>query len=151
MKKYLPFVLVAAAVAYYYVSFGSAAKKLKFYFQSIKFGPSRGFSIPPIYAVFRIVNPSNTTISVDSIAGDITINGSALASIQNLEKFTVSARSERLFEIKIQAPITNVLSTAYQLFTTKGKKYSIAFDGTVNAAGAAIAINQTIVQVNASK
>jgi LEA14-like dessication related protein len=151
MKKYLPFVLVAAAVAYYYVSFGSAAKKLKFYFQSIKFGPSRGFSIPPIYAVFRIVNPSNTTISVDSIAGDITINGSALASIQNLEKFTVSARSERLFEIKIQAPITNVLSTVYQLFTTKGKKYSIAFDGTVNAAGAAIAINQTIVQVNANK
>jgi LEA14-like dessication related protein len=151
MKKYLPFVLVAAAVAYYYVSFGSAAKKLKFYFQSIKFGPSRGFSIPPIFAVFRIVNPSNTTISIDSIAGDITINGSPLASIQNLEKFTVSARSERLFEIKIQAPITNVLSTAYQLFTTKGKKYSIAFDGTVNAAGAAIAINQTIVQVNANK
>jgi LEA14-like dessication related protein len=151
MKKYLPFVLVAAAVAYYYVSFGSAAKKIKFYFQSIKFGSSKGFSIPPIYAVFRIVNPSNTTITIDSIAGDITINGSALASIQNLERFTVSARSERLYEVKIQAPISNVLSTAYQLFTTKGKKYNIAFDGTVNAAGAAIAINQTIVQVNASK
>jgi LEA14-like dessication related protein len=149
MKKYFPFVLIAAAVAYYYISFGSAAKKLKFYFQSIKFGPSKGLSIPPIYAVFRIVNPSNTTISVESIAGDITINGNPLASIQNLEKFTVSARSERFYEVKIQAPITNILSTAYTLFTTKGKKYTIAFDGTINAAGAAIAINQTVVQVNA--
>lgn len=151
MKKYFPFVLIAAAVAYYYVSFGSAAKKLKFYFQSIKFGSSKGFSIPPIYAVFRIVNPSNTTISVNSIAGDITINGSPLASIQNLEKFTVSARSERFYEVKIQAPITSILSTVYSLFTSKGKKYTLAFDGTVNAAGAAIAINQTVVQVNASK
>jgi LEA14-like dessication related protein len=151
MKKYLPFVLIAGAVAYYYISFGSAAKKLKFYFQSIKFGPSKGFNIPPIFAVFRIVNPSNTTITVNSIAGDITVNGSALASIQNLQSFTVSARSERLYEIKIQAPISNVLSTVYSLFTTKGKKYTIAFDGTVNAAGAAIPVNQTVIQVNANK
>jgi LEA14-like dessication related protein len=151
MKKYLPFVLIAGALAYYYISFGSAAKKLKFYFQSIKFGSSKGLSIPPIFAVFRIVNPSNTTITVDSIAGDITINGSALASIQNLEKFTVSARSERLYEVKIQAPITNLLSTVYALLTSKGKRYAIAFDGTVNAAGAAISVNQTVIQVNASK
>lgn len=151
MKKYLPFVLIAGAVAYYYLSFGSAAKKLKVYFQSIKFGKSKGFSIPPIFAVFRVVNPSNTTLKVDSIAGDILINGSPLASIQNLQPFEIPARSEKFYDVKIDAPITNVLSTAYQLFTTKGKKYTISFDGTVNAAGAAIAVNQTVVQVNASK
>jgi len=149
MKKYLPFVLIAGAVAYYYLSFGTAAKKIKVYFQSIKFGKSRGLSIPPIFAVFRVVNPSNTTLTIDSIAGDILVNGTTLASIQNLEKFTIPARSEKFYDVKVEAPISNVLSTAYSLFTTRGKKYTISFDGTVNAAGAAIAINQTVVQVNA--
>jgi LEA14-like dessication related protein len=149
MKKYLPFVLIAGAVAYYYLSFGTAAKKIKVYFQSIKFGASRGFSIPPIFAVFRVVNPSNTTLTIDSIAGDILVNGTTLASIQNLQPFTIPARSEKFYDVKVEAPISNVLSTAYNLFTTRGKKYTISFDGTVNAAGAAIAINQTVVQVNA--
>jgi LEA14-like dessication related protein len=149
MKKYLPFVLIAGAVAYYYLSFGTAAKKIKVYFQSIKFGQSRGLSIPPIFAVFRVVNPSNTTLTIDSIAGDILVNGTTLASIQNLQPFTIPARSEKFYDVKVEAPISNVLSTAYNLFTTRGKKYTISFDGTVNAAGAAIAINQTVVQVNA--
>jgi LEA14-like dessication related protein len=151
MKKYLPFVLIAGAVAYYYLSFGTAAKKIKFYFQSLKFGASKGLNIPPIFAVFRIVNPSNTTLTVDSIAGDILVNGSILASIQNLQSFTIAARSEKLYEIKIEAPISNILSTAYQLFTTRGKKFNISFDGTVNAAGAAIPVNQTVIQLSASK
>jgi LEA14-like dessication related protein len=149
MKKYLPFVLIAGAVAYYYLSFGTAAKKIKVYFQSIKFGASRGLSIPPIFAVFRVVNPSNTTLTINSIAGDILVNGTTLASIQNLQPFTIPARSEKFYDVKVEAPISNVLSTAYNLFTTRGKKYTISFDGTVNAAGAAIAINQTVVQVNA--
>ena len=151
MKKYFPFILIAGAVAYYYFSFGSAAKKIKVYFQSIKFGASKGFKIPPIFAVFRIVNPSNTDLTVNSVAGDILVNGSVLASIQNLQAFTIPARSEKFYDIKIEAPISNVLRTAYNLFTTKGKKYTVSFDGTVNAAGAAIAVNQTVVQLNASK
>jgi LEA14-like dessication related protein len=145
MKKYLPFIVIAAGAAFYFLSKGGAAKKLRIYFKDLNFGKSTGWKIPDVFARFRIVNPTNTALTVDSIAGDIFVNKNLLASIQNLGKVTIPANSEIIYPIKIQTSAFNVLNTVYQFIKNK-EKVNIYFEGTVNSSGLALPIKQLIVQ-----
>jgi hypothetical protein len=98
-----------------------------------------------MFARFRIVNPSNTPITVDSIAGDVYFNKSLLASIQNLTPVTIAARSEILFPIKIEASGFSILQTAYNWIKNK-EKVNISFEGSVNSSGVVFPVKQTILQ-----
>ncbi len=145
MKKYIPFIVIGAAGLLYFLSKGKAAQKLRVYFNDISFGKSSGFRIPPIFARFRIVNPTNTPLQVDSIAGDIYFNRSQLASIQNLVPVQIPANSEIMYPVKIEASAFSVAQTIYNFIRNK-QKVNISFDGSVNASGVVIPVKQTILQ-----
>lgn len=145
MKKYLPIIFVAGAAALYFISKGSAAKKIRVYFNDLSLGKSSGFRLPDILARFRIVNPTNTPLTVDSIAGDIFLNKNLLASIQNLTPITIPANSEILYPIKINLSAFNIINTVYNLIKNK-QKINVYFDGTVNSSGVAFPLKQLIVQ-----
>lgn len=145
MKKYLPFLIVGAAGLLYFISKGKAAQKLRVYFNDVSFGKASGLRIPPMFARFRIVNPTNTPVTVDTIAGDIFFNKSQLASIQNLTPVTIPARSEILYPIKIEASGFSLLQTAYNWIKNK-EKVNISFDGSVNSSGVVFPVKQTILQ-----
>jgi LEA14-like dessication related protein len=147
MKKYIPFIAVLGVSAiYFFMSKAKAVKSLKVYFQTLKFDKVTGFRIPPIYAVFRIVNPTDTSLSVDSIAGNVTVNNKLLATIQNLNKIEIAGRSEILYPIKIQAPVLSTAFTILDLIKTPGKM-KVAFDGTVNAGNVTIDVEQSIITI----
>jgi len=145
MKKYLPFIVIGAAGLFYFLSKGKAAQKLKVYLKDISFGKSSGFRIPPMFARFRIVNPTNTPLQVDNIVGDIYFNKSMLASIQNLQPVTIPANSEIIYPIKIEASGLSIIQTAYNFIKNK-EKVNISFEGSVNASGVVFPVKQTILQ-----
>lgn len=145
MKKYIPFLVIGAAGLFYFLSKGKAAQKLRVYFNDVNFGKSSGFRIPPMFARFRIVNPTNTPLTVETIAGDIFFNKSLLASIQNLTPVTIPARSEILYPIKIETSGFSLLQTAYNFIKNK-EKVNISFDGSVNSSGVVFPVKQTILQ-----
>jgi LEA14-like dessication related protein len=145
MKKYIPFIILAAGAAVYFISKAGAAKKLRVYFKDVFFGKASGFRIPDIFARFRIVNPTNTDLTVDSIAGDIYFNKNLLASIQNLSKVTIPANSEIVYPIKIEASAFNIALTLYNFIKNKSK-VNISFEGTVNSSGFVIPLKQLIIQ-----
>ena len=144
MKKLLPFILIGGAVVFYFLSRGGTAKRIRVYFKDLTFGKMSGL-IPEIFARFRIVNPTNTPVSVDSIAGDIYFNQQQLASVQNLSRINIPANSEIVYPIKIQVSAISVLTTIYRFIKNK-ERLKITFDGSINTTGIVIPIQQTIVQ-----
>jgi len=145
MKKYFPFLIVGGAVALYFLSRSSAAGKLRVYFKDIRFGKTKGFKIPEIFANFRIVNPTNTPLSVDSLAGDIYFNKNLLASVQNLNKITINPNSEFIYSVKIESSAFSLVQTLYDYLRNK-QKITVSFDGTVNTSGVVLPIKQIIIQ-----
>ena len=145
MKRYFPVILLAGAAVLYFFSRGTAAKKIRVYFNDLSLGKTTGFKLPEIFARFRIVNPTNTPLSVDSIAGDIFVNKNLLASIQNLTPVSIPANSEILYPIKVNISAFNVINTVYQFIKNK-QKINVYFDGTVNSSGVSFPLKQLIVQ-----
>ena len=145
MKKYLPFLLFGGAIAVYFLSKANAAKKLSVYFKDLSFGKATGFRIPDLFARFRIVNPTNTPLTIDSIAGDIYFNKSLLASVQNLSKVVIPANSEIIYPIKIEASAFGIAQTVYNYIRNRDR-ITVSFDGNVNSTGIVMPLKQVIVQ-----
>ena len=102
MKKQFLFIGIGAAILLYFLSKSSAAKNLKIYFQTLSLKKSKGFNFPTVQAVFRIVNPTSSTLTIDSIAGDITVNDKFLSSLSQIDPISIPANSETLYTINIK-------------------------------------------------
>ena len=135
---------IGAAVLLYLLSKKSAAKNLRIYFQTIGTKKSTGLNFPTITATFRIVNPTSSTLTIDSIAGDLMVNNKLLSTLANNESFTVPAKSESLYTVNIKTPIFNALTTVLQLLKAKTKNIKVDFVGTANSGGILLPINETI-------
>lgn len=144
MKKIIPFAIGGAAlIFYYFYSKSSAAKKLKVYFKTLKTKKVKGQLLPDFYAVFMVVNGSNTSFNIRSITGDLFINDQSLASIQSLEGYKIPGNSSTLIDIRLVTPVFNIASIVASLIFKK-QKFTVNFDGIVNAEGFQIPITQKV-------
>jgi LEA14-like dessication related protein len=143
-SKNFIFLGLGAAVVLYLLSKKSAAKNLRIYFQTIGLKKSTGLNLPTITATFRIQNPTSSTLTIDSLAGDLMVNNKLLSTLQNNEKFTVAAKSESLYTVNIKTPIFNALTTVLQLLKAKTKNIKVDFVGTANSGGFLLPINETV-------
>ena len=144
MKKSYIFAGIGAAIVLYLLSKSSAAKNLRIYFQTIGLKKPTGLNFPTVTATFRILNPTSSTLTIDSLAGDLMVNDKLLSTLSNIEKITIPAQSESLYTINIKTPIFNALTTVIQLLKAKTKKIKVTFDGTANSGGLLLPINETI-------
>ena len=145
MKKSYLFIGIGAAVLLYLLSKSSAAKNLRVYFQTLSLKKPKGLNFPTVQAVFRIVNPTSSTLTIDSIAGDITVNNKFLSSLSQIDPISIPANSETLYTINIKTPILNALQTIVSLFKSKSKSFKVDFVGTVNSGGILLPINETVM------
>lgn len=146
MKKAGTFILLGiGAVALFFLSRARAGQALKIYFDSLQIGKIKGLRVPDIFARFRIVNPSNTPLSVNSIAGDLFVNGSQFADVQQTEKIDIPGNKEIFYNVKITVNALQAVQTLISFLRQK-QKVKIDFTGTVNSSGLLIPINQTIYQ-----
>jgi LEA14-like dessication related protein len=144
-KSSLIITAVLGAVALFFYSRMASAKSLKIYFDSLDIGKIKGFNIPEIFAKFKIVNPSNTALSITTISGDIFINDKPLAIISQNEKLEIPAKQEVIYKIKISTPITSAIPILISLLRKK-QKIKVTYSGSVNSSGVLIPIQDTIYQ-----
>lgn len=144
MKKSFLFVGVGAAILLYILSKKSAAKNLRVYFQTIALKKGKGLNFPTIQAVFRIVNPTSSALTIDSIAGDILLNGQLLSSLSQTESLSIPGQSESIYTVNIKTPVFNALTTLIALFKNKTKKINVEFTGSVNSGGIIIPLSQKV-------
>mgnify|MGYP006269420727 CR=1 FL=1 len=146
MKKYLPFIILAGGGALlYFSSIASAGRKIKVYFSSLKFGKIKGFNVPDTFAIFRLVNPTNTSITLNSFQADLFINDKYFGNMQNLNTTIIPANSEVNYSIKIEISVISTAMAFINLFRS-GKKVKISYKGTINSAGLVIPISETVYQ-----
>ena len=136
---------IFGAVALYFFSRGNAVKSLKVYFNSLSLGSTKGFKIPDVLAKFRIVNPTNTPLSVRAIAGDIFVNGKQIASFSQVENLEIPANQEIIYSVTIKPDNVGLIMTIIS-FLKKKQKIKIDYTGTVNSSGIVLPISDTVYQ-----
>lgn len=144
-KSSLVITAILGAVALFFYSRMASAKSIKVYFDSLDIGKIKGFTLPEMLAKFRIVNPSNTPLSITALAGDIYVNDKQLASISQNEKLEIPAKQEVIYKVKISTPVLSVLPILISLVRKK-QKIKVTYSGSVNSSGVLIPIEDTIYQ-----
>lgn len=136
---------IIGAVALYFFSKSQAVKSVKVYFDSLSIGKLKGFKIPDLIAKFRIVNPTNTPLSVRAIAGDIFVNGKQIASFNQVENLEIPANNEVIYSVDIKPDNLGVILSVIS-FLKKKQKIKIEYTGTVNSSGVTLPISDTVYQ-----
>jgi LEA14-like dessication related protein len=93
----------------------------------------------PIFTVsLGIQNPSNTTFTVESIAGTLYSNGDPLGNISAFDKIVIPPNDETVYPLNFRLSLIGVASDIIKIFTGGGTSQQIEFDGVVNANGIAV-------------
>lgn len=132
-----------ALLGLYFLMRGKAAKRLQIFFKDIRVGEIKGLKIPDIFARFRVVNPTSTPLSVDSIAGQIYLNGKLFTSVQNLNKTNIPGNTETVYEVKVSTPGISAGLAILDLIRNK-KNAEFEFKGTINTTGVILPINESV-------
>lgn len=148
MNKKTVLLLAGAGVLYFLFIFGKsvAAKNLKISFQKITFGKFKGFSIPDIFLNFQVINPSGSGLLINSIVGDVFINGSLFSTVSQTVPITIPANNTQYIVVKMQTALTDAVSTILNLIRNN-KRITVTFKGVVNSTGYMIPIEQTVIQM----
>lgn len=103
--------------------------------------------------VFKAMNPTSGTLTIDSIAGDIFADNSSIATFSKFEKTEILANGETNFSLKLKiVPVgfASVLSTIVGFGFDKNKvmdylrKIKLTAKGSANVGGIIIPIEQKI-------
>jgi len=133
---------IVGAILYYF-SKARAGKNLNVSFFGIKFGKLRGLNLP-IEAKFRLINGSNTPITINSIVGTLEITGKQLATVSQVQPFDVPANSDTIYTVLVQTSAFDAINVIRD-FIKNRQKFIVSFDGIVNSTGILIPIKQTIL------
>lgn len=140
IKTILPFALAGGAVLYF-MSKAQAGKNIKINLSGVSF--SGGTIIPNAFLKFRVLNGTSTGVTLNSLVGEVFVNGKFFATVSNTDKFTIPANSETYYSVKLSPSGLQMIGILYNLIKNK-QRVNVEFTGTVNTSGALIPINQKI-------
>lgn len=122
----------------------TAAKNLRVLFQGIKFQKPSGANFPILLGL-KFVNPSSSPIKINSIVGDLFINGHLFNTVTQTNSITIPGNDTVTRTVRIETGLLQAISTVAQLIREK-KKFTVTFKGVANSTGFMIPIEQTLIQ-----
>lgn len=128
---------------YYAFTKITASKKINVVFKKFGIGKASGFSLPPILAVFTLQNPTSTQVTINSIVGDIYVNGEDVANVTEFNKLIIKGNSQNDLTVNVHVGVLSAAKLLLNYFNT-GRKINANFQGTVNAEGFAIPVNESL-------
>ena len=140
IKTILPFALAGGAVLYF-MSKAQAGKNIKINLSGVNF--SGGNVIPNAFLKFRVLNGTSTSVILNSVVGEVFVNGKFFATVSNTDRFTIPANSETYYSVKLSPSGLSMIGILYNLIKNR-QTVNVEFTGTVNTSGALIPINQKI-------
>lgn len=108
---------------------GAIARNLNFVISGLRIG---GTVLQPIlYVVLGAQNPSSLDYTIQSLSGNVFVNGSLIGNASNFNEVTLKANTQTKYEVAVQLSILVVTSTILSLFqgTIAG---NLVIQGTVN-------------------
>lgn len=122
----------------YAISKKRAGEKLNTVFSKLKFGSGK------LQLIFLLQNPSSTSIVLNSLVGDLYINGKAISNLTSFQKITIPPNNQVELPITVKPSLTDLVTFLIGLFKNKSKNIEAEFRGNVNAEDFVIPINQKI-------
>ena len=119
---YLPILLILGAAVYYFSRLKSTGENLKVNLRNISTRKSSGLSLPKIVLSFDVQNVTNNTVNLYGIVGDIYVNGSYLANINNLTPNFIKPLSNTVLEVELQTSILDAAPIIKDLILKTGKR-----------------------------
>ena len=140
MKKGL-LVILAGATALYFIAKKSLSSKLLFQIDNLG---SKGKWYNPIIVIsLRVLNPSNQSAKLNSITGELFLNGKLISNVTSFVPQNISAKAESIIKLEAQPGITGAASLLLDILQNKKAGYKIKFDGNANVDGIVVPINQS--------
>lgn len=144
---FLPIALIGGAI-FYFSRLKSTGENLKVNLSNVSIKSSKGLNLPKIILTFELINVTNTSINLNAIVGDVYVNGSFLATINNLDRVIIGAKSKTNLNVELQTSILDAGSIVKDLIFQKGKR-SLNFTAdiklNVNGILLPIKINKTVL------
>lgn len=120
---------IAAVVAYGFLRKGRTLKNLNFGFKGIDIDKkNRVVSVD-----LRIINPTKTTINVNSIVADIMLQGEAIGTLRYLKDISINGQSEIIVRIPAVINPVGLVYLFTTLLTSKTKSIEFKIKGVVSA------------------
>lgn len=149
MRKYIPYIF--GAIALY------AILKLK---RGATIANRALFSIDKmsvdikkrqINLILGILNPASGSIKINSVVGNLVLNGQSIASIENFTGLIVEGNAKSFLSLIMKPSGIGIINLAIDFVNAKKNKEktsaNVKFVGTANVDGIAIPINTTMLDV----
>lgn len=136
---------IGAIILLHFANLGVASNVLQYYIQSVDFR-----SISNAQIMLMVQNPSNAQITLNSMAGTITANGTVLGNISNFSGGTIiPANQQQPVSITVNLSLANILSSLADILIHPDGTQPIQFiiQGNANVNGGIIVpfnIQQTV-------
>lgn len=132
-------IAIGGGALLYFLSKAQAGKSIAVNFKGIK---TKG---KDIFATFILQNSSSTQVTVNSIFGDVYVNGQVLANVSNADTFTINGNDEATYTVKLTPNYLSIAQIVFNMLSFK-QQFKVQFIGKINSSGAIITVNQTIFQ-----
>lgn len=120
--NYFPILLILGAAAYYFTRLKITGENLKVNLRNISTRKSSGLSLPKIILTFDIQNVTNNTVNLNTIVGDIYVNGAYLANVSNLRPIYIKGLTSTTLEVELQTSILDAAPIIKDLIFKTGKR-----------------------------
>lgn len=141
-SKFAGYTLLGVAVMYF-VGKAKAGKNLVVNFKSVKIEKIQFGSSPLLSLTFSIYNPTNDSLVLNAIAGNVFLNNRFVGNFINQQAVTVPPKSFINYTVQSRVSILNIVTEGISIFQNP-KPVTIFFDGTVNAEGLNLPIKESI-------
>lgn len=120
----------AGLAAYYFANLGIATGTMNFVFSGIKINSINDF-------VFTITmqNVSNADLNVNSMSGNILLNGDSFANISDFTKRTIPGNSQADIDVHIKPQLFSLSTQIQNLINNPGSQLSFTINGNANVNG----------------
>lgn len=135
------FWLISGAAALYFFSKFSFGQKAGFFLRSIK--PGGSLLSPVINVDMAVQNPTNSTITVKSITGSISVNDRYIANVSAFGDQKILPNQESIIKLTARPSAIGVFESVRELLTNPIGTSIANFQGTANVDGIVIPINES--------
>lgn len=135
------FWIVGGAAALFLLSRYRFGQKASFILRSLR--PGGSLFQPTLNIEMAVQNPTNQTIKIKSITGDISVNDKYLANVSAFGDQTVLPNSESTLRLVARPSAVGIFESVRELLTSPAGKAVAQFQGSANVDGIVVPISET--------
>lgn len=128
---------------YYLYQKYHTAVSLSYKLASLSFGSIVIGQPLPVVIEFSLINPTNQTLTLNGITGNISVNGTFLSTINSTTAITVPANSSINYPVNFSVSVGSTLNQILNFFKAPGST-NVNFLGTVNSEGLAVPFSDSV-------